>query len=77
MVRCTVKKNMFYRLRTSQTSRTFLSPISIIMPTQLLKSPWVPERNPKIDIEMVPFTYFNYSSNLTTDFNSLQIHNLD
>ena len=58
MVQCTIKKNMLYRLRTSLTFWTFLSPTPITMLTQLLKSPWVPEQNSKIYLEMVSFANF-------------------
>ena len=58
MVRCTVKKNMLYRLPTSLTIITFLSPTPISMRTQFINSLWVPEQNSKINLEMVPLLYF-------------------
>ena len=58
ILQCTLKKNMLYRLLTSPKIRTFLSPTLISMPNQLLKSPWVPEQNLKINWERFLFTYF-------------------
>ena len=67
IIRCTLKKNMLNRHLTCPTSRTFLGHILLACLPNSSKSPWLPQNVHGYFKK----SYFKYSLNPTTCFNSL------